>query len=200
MIKCSICSYQCDNWYVSNWRLACHIYFWLGKCPLELARRPSHVALAWHIAGGSIPFGVTTRWCSDTPHCLAHSSLSATHANPSPSLRPSPSLPPLLSLLSPLLYCPATNKIIKNIRRIRIEFLEKIWEKLGIVSCALWSNLLEFGPLLPGRPDFKTINNVVSLIMTSHRSSQYIYIYTINKRTAVVSSNFPARNIKSCLV
>ena len=24
MIKCSICSYQCDNWYVSNWRLACH--------------------------------------------------------------------------------------------------------------------------------------------------------------------------------
>ena len=27
MIKCSICSYQCDNWYVSNWRLACHIDF-----------------------------------------------------------------------------------------------------------------------------------------------------------------------------
>ena len=24
MIKCSICSYQCDNWYVSNWRLASH--------------------------------------------------------------------------------------------------------------------------------------------------------------------------------
>ena len=23
----SICSYQCDNWYVSNWRLACHISF-----------------------------------------------------------------------------------------------------------------------------------------------------------------------------
>ena len=21
MIKCSICTYQCDNWYVSNWRL-----------------------------------------------------------------------------------------------------------------------------------------------------------------------------------
>jgi len=20
MIKCSICSYQCDNWYISNWR------------------------------------------------------------------------------------------------------------------------------------------------------------------------------------
>ena len=30
MIKCSICSYQCDNWYVSNWRLACHIYFSMG--------------------------------------------------------------------------------------------------------------------------------------------------------------------------
>ena len=27
MIKCSICSYQCDNWYVSNWRLACHFTF-----------------------------------------------------------------------------------------------------------------------------------------------------------------------------
>ena len=59
MIKCSICSYQCDNWYVSNWRLACHMYFWLGKCALELARRPSHVALAWHTAGSSIPFWVT---------------------------------------------------------------------------------------------------------------------------------------------
>ena len=59
MIKCSICSYQCDNWYVSNWRLACHIYFSLGKCALELAQGPSRVALAWHIAGGSSPFGVT---------------------------------------------------------------------------------------------------------------------------------------------
>ena len=27
MIKCSICSYQCDNWYVFNWRLACHNNF-----------------------------------------------------------------------------------------------------------------------------------------------------------------------------
>ena len=60
MIKCSICSYQCDNWYVSNWRLACHIYFCLGKRALELARRPSRVALAWHTAGSSIPFGVTS--------------------------------------------------------------------------------------------------------------------------------------------
>ena len=34
MIKCSICSYQCDNWYVSNWRLACHnnFCFWLCGC------------------------------------------------------------------------------------------------------------------------------------------------------------------------
>lgn len=59
MIKCSICSYQCDNWYVSNWRLACHINFSLGRCPLELAQGPSRVALAWHIAGSSTPFGVT---------------------------------------------------------------------------------------------------------------------------------------------
>ena len=27
MIKCSICSYQCDSWYVSNWRPARHIDF-----------------------------------------------------------------------------------------------------------------------------------------------------------------------------
>jgi len=60
MIKCSICSYQCDNWYVSNWRLACHINFSLGRCPLELAQGPSRVALAWHKAGGSTPFGVTS--------------------------------------------------------------------------------------------------------------------------------------------
>ena len=60
MIKCSICSYQCDNWYVSNWRLACHINFCLGRCSLELARGPSRVALAWHFARRSTPFGVTT--------------------------------------------------------------------------------------------------------------------------------------------
>ena len=59
MIKCSICSYQCDNWYVSNWRLACHMNFSLGRCCLELAQTLSCVALAWHEAGGSTPFGVT---------------------------------------------------------------------------------------------------------------------------------------------
>ena len=59
MIKCSICSYQCDNWYVSNWRLACHIYFWLGRCPPELAWWLSRVALALHKVGSSTPLGVT---------------------------------------------------------------------------------------------------------------------------------------------
>ena len=33
--------------------------FFLGKCPLELAQGPSRVALAWHKARGSTPFGVT---------------------------------------------------------------------------------------------------------------------------------------------
>ena len=60
MIKCSICSYQCDIWYVSNWRLACHIYFSKGRCLLELAQKPLHVALALHIAKCSIPSGVTS--------------------------------------------------------------------------------------------------------------------------------------------
>lgn len=87
MIKCSICSYQCDNWYVSNWRLACHIYFSLGRRSLELAQSPSCVALAWHLAGRSTPFGVTYLdssshvWTSvgvwqyqalDLPELLAH--------------------------------------------------------------------------------------------------------------------------------
>ena len=57
--KCSICSYQCDNWYVSNLRLACHINYCWGECPLELAQRLLSVALAWHKAGRSTPFGVT---------------------------------------------------------------------------------------------------------------------------------------------
>ena len=65
MIKCSICSYQCDNWYVSNWRLACHINFCLGRCPLELAQRPLRVALAWHFARRSTPFGVTIHWLNN---------------------------------------------------------------------------------------------------------------------------------------
>ncbi len=60
MIKCSICSYQCDNWYVSNWRLDCHIYFCLGRCFLELAQGPSRVAPELHFSGCSSPFGVTT--------------------------------------------------------------------------------------------------------------------------------------------
>ena len=33
--------------------------FLLGRCPLELAQRPSRVALAPHNAGRSAPFGVT---------------------------------------------------------------------------------------------------------------------------------------------
>ena len=38
MIKCSICSYQCDNWYSSNRKIACHANFSLGRLFLELAR------------------------------------------------------------------------------------------------------------------------------------------------------------------
>ena len=46
MIKCSICSYQCDNWYVSNWRLACHLIFHRGGCMLGLPGAPQ--VLHWH--------------------------------------------------------------------------------------------------------------------------------------------------------
>ena len=37
MIKCSICSYQRDSWYVSNWRLACHNTVWQGGLRYSLA-------------------------------------------------------------------------------------------------------------------------------------------------------------------
>ena len=51
MIKCSICSYQCDNWYVSNWRLACHIIFARGGClpglPGAPQMSPWHGTLLW---------------------------------------------------------------------------------------------------------------------------------------------------------
>ena len=47
MIKCSICSYQCDNWYVSNWRLDCHIYFWWGGAFLSLLRSPHVLHQNW---------------------------------------------------------------------------------------------------------------------------------------------------------
>ena len=48
MIKCSICSYQCDNWYSSNRKIACHANFSLGRSFLELAR--GHLACCPGIA------------------------------------------------------------------------------------------------------------------------------------------------------
>ena len=90
MIKCSICSYQCDNWYVSNWRLACHIYFSVGRCPLELAQGLSRVAPILHFFGRSAPFGVTFALMAGhfgLPPCDAGNLLKG--ASPPPSL-PSP--------------------------------------------------------------------------------------------------------------
>ena len=55
MIKCSICSYQCDNWYVSNRKLACHINFSWGVEIVSLLAAHSRVALAWHFARRGAP-------------------------------------------------------------------------------------------------------------------------------------------------
>ena len=63
MIKCSICSYQCDNWYVSNRKLACHINFSWGVRLVSLLASCSRVALAWHFAKCGAPFGVPSK-CS----------------------------------------------------------------------------------------------------------------------------------------
>ena len=87
MIKCSICSYQCDNWYVSNWRLACHMNVSAGSCCPELAQAHSSVALAWHAARGSTPFGVTCRQSC----ARAHDGTLSRSSFPPPPPRPSPS-------------------------------------------------------------------------------------------------------------
>ena len=115
-------------------------------------------------------------------------------ALPSP---PPSSLLSLLSLLSPRLYCPATNKIIKNIRRIRIEYLEKIWEKSGIISFALWSNMPELAPLFSG--DLTWGLYIMFYLLSWHHIGHYILSTAIKYRTAHISRNFPDRLIKSCL-
>ena len=66
MIKCSICSYQCDNWYVSNWRLACHINFSWGSVFSSLLRSLQVLHQACTLPGGSTPFGVTSHWIHGT--------------------------------------------------------------------------------------------------------------------------------------
>ena len=76
MIKCSICSYQCDNWYSSNRKIACHANFSLGRSFLELAR--GHltccpgIALRWvrHTLRGNQRYLIVQRdfassqWCA----------------------------------------------------------------------------------------------------------------------------------------
>merc|ERR1712118_260312 len=58
MIKCSICSYQCDNWHVSNRKLACHVNFCWGCWFVSLLASTSRVALAWHFAKRGAPFSL----------------------------------------------------------------------------------------------------------------------------------------------
>lgn len=45
------CADQCNNRYVSNWRLACFLHGSSRRPCLELAQAFSCVALAWHLAG-----------------------------------------------------------------------------------------------------------------------------------------------------
>ena len=74
MIKCSICSYQCDSWYVSNWGLACHNYFSWGRVCNGLALALLSVALAWHLARCSTPSGCT--FCLQHDICMSKQLLS----------------------------------------------------------------------------------------------------------------------------
>ena len=67
--ECSICSYQCDNWYVSNWRLACHInlcwgYQWfIGFWNLFLRLQVD--SKHWKLGGGLV--GSSHFWGSNRP-------------------------------------------------------------------------------------------------------------------------------------
>ena len=59
MIKCSICSYQCDNWYGSNMSLCLSHYFSRGRVTPSLLGHLQVLPCALHKAGSSPPFGVT---------------------------------------------------------------------------------------------------------------------------------------------
>ena len=95
--------------------------FFSGKCPLELAQGPSCVALAWHKARGSTPFGVTNftfaftlqacsqldEWCSYVPFCFilplcSGPGLISSFAS---ACLPAASLPLLCFLLQKLFFC-----------------------------------------------------------------------------------------------
>ena len=62
MIKCSICSYQCDNWYDSNMSLWLSHYFSWGSAYLSLLRGLQMLPCALHKARSSSPFGVIKNW------------------------------------------------------------------------------------------------------------------------------------------
>ena len=72
MIKCSICSYQCDNWYVSNWRLACHLIFQRGGCIQGLPWAPQ--VLHWHgtLLWATHPLWVTRIKQISADRCTSH--------------------------------------------------------------------------------------------------------------------------------
>ena len=58
MIKCSICSYQCDNWYDSNMSLCLSHYFFRGSVHLSLLGGLQ--VLPWHRTqpGAAHPLGL----------------------------------------------------------------------------------------------------------------------------------------------
>jgi hypothetical protein len=69
MIKCSICSYQCDNWYDSNMSLWLSHYFSWGSAFLSLLRGLQMLPCALHKARSSSPFGVIKNWRWQNTKC-----------------------------------------------------------------------------------------------------------------------------------
>ena len=96
MIKCSICSYQCDNWYVSNWRLACHISVCWGSVFLSLLGG-LHV-LRWHGTEPVVAHPVGSLWYGSyhqtSIHFISHTTNpNALASTPRPSQRSFHSIP-----------------------------------------------------------------------------------------------------------
>ena len=120
MIKCSICSYQCDNWYVSNWRLACHSIF-LGEvssracsgafmCCTGMAQSQGQHTLWGNKLYICIYIATASQldeWCSYVPFCSVLPlcfGLGLTSSLASACF-PAASLPLLCFLLQKLFFC-----------------------------------------------------------------------------------------------
>ena len=90
MIKCSICSYQSNNWYASNWRLACHTNWGpsrvaSGSTPYRVAAGYTNLWYGWNSRSSYHQTAIHFNSHTTNPNALASS--------PRPSQRSFHSIP-----------------------------------------------------------------------------------------------------------